>query len=141
MRIARQAPLMKQLISHRGASLALFVVAGVLVLATAVLSIVPPPPSKVNTGAPIWLAWAALISILGFALRSQKRSLWIAAAVIAVPAALVNLPFDLGTMTTWADYATNGLAALVALASVFAFATAVIAVLKTLRRAESLRIQ
>lgn len=117
----------------RSASLVLFGVAAVLVLATVVLSIVPPPPPKANTGAFILLVWAFFIVSFGLALRSGRRPLQIATAVVAVPVALVNLPFDIGSMPTWADYVANGLGLLVVLASAFACASAVIAVWQTRR--------
>lgn len=122
------------------ASLVLFGVAAVLVLATVVLSIVPPPPPKANTGALILLVWAFFIAIFGLALRSGKRPLQIATAVVAVPVGLINLPFGIGSMPTWADYVANGLGLLVAVASAFACASAVVAVWSTYRPAKKLSI-
>lgn len=113
-----------RIVAVRPASVALFVGAAVLVVVAVVLFVVPPPPGKANTGAPIWLVWAAFLLFFGIALRSGKRALWIATAVISVPVSLVNTP-DFGGM--FSDPTPNALALLVWLAGAFAFASAVTA--------------
>lgn len=128
-----------RIVAPGNASLVLFGIAIVLVLATVILSFVPPPQGTLNTGSPIWLMWAGLIVLFGLALRFGKRVLWAATAVISIPAFLVNLPWDL-SMPTWVDYATNGLALVVALASAFA-CTSAIAALWTSRHATTLSIE
>ncbi len=129
-----------RIVSPRNASLALFGIAIVLVLATVVLSLVPPPPGKANTGAPIWLIWAGLIVLFGLGLRFGGRVLWAVTALISVPAIYWSLPADFGDRPTWVDYVTNGLAVVVALASAFACVSAVVALL-TSRRATRVSIE
>ncbi len=120
-------------IAPRNASLGLFGAAVLLLIAAVALSILPAPPGKANTGAPIWAAWAVLVALLGLALRSGKRALWIAVAVIAIPTVLVNLPYDVSAVT-WVDTVANILASLVALAAVFGFTSALIALWRGRRR-------